>query len=680
MMPVPSRFLCLLPVLAVVFGGLLSGKAGAQQRGNWNEPRVTALLEQARELRSATSVDSTFRAYSADARGFVYFFLDRPDSDERNLVKTDQIALEVYWKAPRQTRQRIVGMRDRRELPTNIQYHLDHLTVVQDDFGNQIRLGDGDEVQAVLHPVAPGSDRVYDFRLVDSLTITLPGGPVPEIRVYEVEVRPRDLDRPGVIGSVFLDRETGAIVRMHFTFTPASYVDDHLDYIRISLDNLAWEGRFWLPYRQKVEIRRELPLLDFLAGSVIRGRFEIGGYEINPELPEGLFTGPRVTAVPEQARRRFPFEEPIYARLEEEGLADIPDFERIRARAREAVEDRYLSGLRPTRLYFRNASSVLRHNRAEDLVLGAGLSFKPSPGSRVKTMGGYGFGRDRPSGFVEVSKDPAEPGPYLRMEWDAMRDLGRHPGSSLVWNSLTSLFTETDRLDPYFVSGAMVGKLWNPGMDMEIRAELSWTRIRSADLRLTGDEYRPVLRVPEGDGGMARVSVTQTAGDLTLTASGRLGLFEEREWGGGSLQLEWTRRWPGSGLTLSGFVEGALLSDRSPIHERFLLGGRHTLPGYDYRSFVGDRMTLARLELQQTVLAPWLSLRVFSALGATELRGTVPAGWPTTTTGGALTSGGAGVAFGWDVLRLDFGRALQDRPGSGWEAVFSIQKRFWPWL
>ena len=78
-------------------------------------------------------------------------------TDDLTLIKADQIALEVYWRAPADTRQRIVGLRDQRVLPTNIRYHLDHLTVVQDDFGDLIRLGDGDEVEAVVHPAAPGS-------------------------------------------------------------------------------------------------------------------------------------------------------------------------------------------------------------------------------------------------------------------------------------------------------------------------------------------------------------------------------------------------------------------------------------------------------------------------------------------------------------------------------------------
>ncbi|NIU32194.1 MAG: hypothetical protein GWN82_16220, partial [Gemmatimonadetes bacterium] len=104
-------------------------------------------------------------SYRARALGNVYFFIDRADSAQQVLVKGDQIALDLYWRAPDQTRQWIVGRRDEKVLPTGIRYHLDHLTVVQDDFGDHIRLGDGDEVERVVHPVGPGAEEIYDFLL-----------------------------------------------------------------------------------------------------------------------------------------------------------------------------------------------------------------------------------------------------------------------------------------------------------------------------------------------------------------------------------------------------------------------------------------------------------------------------------------------------------------------------------
>ena len=61
-----------------------------QARGRWNDRRVQELLGRARDVRRSAVVDSAFRSYRAEARGYVYFFLDRPGSDDHVLVKADQ--------------------------------------------------------------------------------------------------------------------------------------------------------------------------------------------------------------------------------------------------------------------------------------------------------------------------------------------------------------------------------------------------------------------------------------------------------------------------------------------------------------------------------------------------------------------------------------------------------------
>ena len=80
--------------------------------------------------RAGSLGDAELRSYAADGRGYVYFLLDAPELDRQTLVRTDQVALEIYWRAPDRMRQRIVGMRQQKELPvTRLYYYLDRLTV-----------------------------------------------------------------------------------------------------------------------------------------------------------------------------------------------------------------------------------------------------------------------------------------------------------------------------------------------------------------------------------------------------------------------------------------------------------------------------------------------------------------------------------------------------------------------
>ena len=679
-------------IIALLWPWAANAQARAQAQSDWNGERVLGLVRQARSLRQATAVDSGLQAYQADARGYVYFFIDRTQGDERTLVKTDQIALEIFWKAPGQTTQRLVGRRDARALPTNITYHLDHLTIVQDDYGDLIRLGNGDEVEAVVHPVAPGSEAIYDYRLTDSLTVTIPS-PVTEIRVYEVEIRPRDPEAPAVIGSLFLERGTGAIVRMSFTFTPASYVDGSLDYIRISMDNSVWDGRYWLPYRQEFELRRELPIIDFLGGSVIRGRFEIRNYRFNPELPEGLFLGGAFTSAPAADRRNFPFESGLYDQLSDEGLDPSPEIEAIREQVGAVLGRRYLSGLKGSRLHVPSLSSVYRYNRAEGSFLGAGASFRLGSTWSLRSRGGYTIDRKSGQLAVDVRSSPTAGGLNMGVSWNELQDAGGGlPVASQAVNTLSGLLTNRDYTDPYFTSGARIRYGWSLGGASTLRVGVEWERHRSGTNVVADGPggspatesgiSRPVLSVDEGDDRAVEVThATRTpARGFENSATARVGQMEDQRYA----SLLWTttlrQEFHERGTTLEAGLRLGISTDAAPIQRLFLLGGRHTLPGYPYRSFIGNQMALLRVEASQAVLAPWIKPHIFGAAGRTGFsRSGLPDPlWLRRSTDGVKTSAGVGFKLGWDLVRFDLGRGLND--GGDWEFVFSVQRRFWEWL
>jgi hypothetical protein len=648
----------------------------------WNAPRVLELVSLARAQRQSVVVDSAMRSYRAQARGYVYFFMDRTDEDTRSLVKADQVALEVMWEAPGSTRQHIVGLRDQKLLPTNIRYHLDHLTVVQDDFGDNIRMGDGDEVSAVAHPVAPGSNGVYDFLLTDSLTLRL-GGDAAEVRVYEVRVRPKHLDRPGFVGSVFLDRDSGAIVRLNFSFTPSSYVDAYVDYIRVSLDNSLWMGRHWLPYRQEVEIRRELPVLDFLAGSVIRGRFEIGDYEFNVDFPPLTFAGRAVTSASPAQRQSFPFEQGLLDGVQEEGLTPTPALAEVEAQVREVVEDRYLTGLAPLRFHLPRISEAFRYNRAEGVHLGGGVAFRPSDDLRLRISAGYALGRAEPSGALSVETARGQRvTPQISVYWNTVEDIGGHPGAPALENTIASLSGHEDYLDPYFTRGVALSLAppgGKPGPRLTILRErhLQASDVVSKDLEDT--DWRPVREIDAGDVTAVRLSLPATLpGEVptALTVSGaRLG---NRSWAGVDLEVGRTFSLAAGAVQASLSGAAGWVTDDAPAQSLYLLGGRHTLPGHGYRDFVGDRYWLVRGETTIPLYRPWVGVRLIGALGSTYLGDrTLPDRWTGSDSGGPRASVGAGLSIAWDVMRIDLARGLD---GGGWEAVFSVAPGLRPWI
>jgi hypothetical protein len=486
---------------------------------------------------------------------------------------------------------------------------------------------------------------------------------------------------PGFIGTVFLDLATGAIVRMNFSFTPASYVDPYLDYIRISLDNSLWLGRYWLPYRQEVELRREMPFLDFSAGSVIRSRFEIRAYDFDVALADELFVIRGVSAVSPAQRRAFPFEQGLFDEIDDEGLTISTTMEEVRTQVREVVEDETLSGLAPIRLHFDGLSDFARYNRAEGLYLGAGLTIRPWADLRVRPAAGYAFGRDGATAVVTASLGERAMAPSVRLFWDEMGDIGGNPGATPLVNTISALSGEVDYLDPYLRRGvrlsfgsASVGGGASVGVRYE-RHESALDVVTDS----SETDFRPVRSVHEGEYGAVDLAVgfavpadgrgrlTTTAGRLSdRTALSALG---ELEWEIGHGRESWSARIHG---------QGGVTNPGAPVQTMFLLGGRHTLPGHDYRAYLGNGYWLLRAEGTVPVRPPYVGVRAFGVVGATYLGSVdIPPDWPLVDSDGLRGSVGVGLSIGWDTLFLDLAHGVR---GGGWEAVVSVAQRFRGWM
>jgi hypothetical protein len=262
--------------------------------------------------------------------------------------------------------------------------------------------------------------------------------------------------------------------------------------------------------------------------------------------------------------------------------------------------------------------------------------------------------------------------------------MGPLPGTNGLFNTLSSIFSNRDYLDPFFASG--VGAYHTHTLDGlgQITVSADWARHRqAADVTADGGAasgFRPVLPIQEGEvatlslHGASQVLQRGFYGDFTA----RAGRFRGAGFGTMEAHLGWNRHWYDRGVDLRTELNLGAVSSQAPLQALYLLGGRGTLPGYPYRSFVGDRFWLARVEGAKTLLFPWVSLRGFGSVGSTALSShPVPSAWPTTPTPIPLFSAGVGVALGWDTVRLDAGRGLN---GGDWEFVVSVERGFRGWM
>ncbi len=590
---------------ALSLGALVRPAPAAAQA--WNSDAALALARRAVLRRGGAVADSSLHDYKAQAHGFLFFLgaFGQGLADPPRLVKADQLELEVYWKAPASSKQRVIGWRDQAQLPTDINYHRDHLGIVQNNFGAALRLGEGDEVRDVPHPLSAAGPDIYDFALGDTTTIMLPER---EVRVVTLRVRPKDFGLPRIVGTLYLDAETADLVRMAFNFTPRSYLDPALEDVSIVLDNALWERRYWLPYRQEIEIRRRVTWLDVPVRGIIRARWEIDGYVLNLGLASSWFAGDEITFLPKAERDSFPWTEPLAAALQD--IAEPVrqnDLERVRAEVEQIAGRRALTGLKGSAVERWGSSALELSVYREVRDIGDVAVIAPL----FNSFASQEFGRDYGDYYMaDGGRLTYRHGIGVRSEWRAT--VGRE--------SIGSLAVEAVPANGSFRANPALG---GPGVDV---VQLALER-KSEGFAVRRDLHvETMLEGGRKDGG---------ATYLRLSGAGHV-LF------------------PAGSTRLLVRGQGGVASADLPAHRAFVLGGRGTLLGDDYRRWGGRRMALLHLEWRVPV--PFVSLGVGPYARTPRTLTVAPyvafgwaagpvAGTPWTATPGTRVT--VGLAFEW---------------------------------
>ena len=685
------------PLRALVVAiGVLVGPAlhplGAQE--GWNDDRTRALVLAAIQRRAAQLADTGLTDYTAEAHGYVTFLaqLGAGFPLPPAVVKSDELMVEVYWGAPDRSKQRIIGRRDTLLLPTDINYHRDHLAIVQNNFPAFIRLGDGDEVRDVPHPLSAAGYETYDYRITDSLAIRTSDR---AIDVIMVSVRPKDDRTAAAVGAVYIDRVTASVIRMTLSFTRAALRDPQLEDVSVILENGLVEGRFWLPRRQEIEIRRSATWMDFPARGIIRGRWEICCVRTNTgALPAVGFAGPEVSEAPRAEQRRYPFEGTLLGGLPEEVRAlDATDVRRVQEEARALVRATALARPRKPTPSARSVSDLVRVNRVEGLALGFGFAQAAGAGVSTAVGGRYGMADSRFKGRASVAWESAR-GDRLTVEGrDDFAEAGDVAEVSGLRNSIAAQEFGSDWTDPYRVSGGALTLGLAPGG--RSRLSIALARERHGPLAVhavpsTG-RYEPTLaaerlqqwrltagwsRAGTGDPSAAQLTF---AARVTGALAERPRSGETNRYARASFEMEALTPFGGGRLLARTMASAVSAGEGVPVQSEVFLGGPVTAPGYGFHSIRGRAGVAQRLEYQARI--PFGSLR----LGRF---GTVPS---TLTIApfvqGAAALDGGSDRWGWypsiglgtiglfDLLRIDVARALR---GGRWMFSVDVSRELWP--
>ncbi|MEP7327092.1 MAG: hypothetical protein ABI836_14170, partial [Gemmatimonadota bacterium] len=493
--------------------------------------------------------------------------------------------------------------------------------------------------------------------------------------VYEIAVRPRDFHSPLVVGTVYLEVASAALVRFRFSFTPPAYLDNQLEDISIVLENSLWEGRYWLPFRQEVEIRRRTTWLDFPARGIIRGRWEIGGYEFNQEIPAQFFVGPAIAglrSVRNGDTTRFTTSLDSAVAAVAEPL-NHQDMEALRVEVERIAGTRALGGLASRRLAARSLSDVIKVNRVQGLTLGFGATLGSSESRlQVQPYVAYGTSDQRVLGSLALSLNSGSA--RLSLEgYRRIRDLSDLPVITPVFNSFSSQEFGKDYGDYVLLEGGALAFRYRASSRSTLGLDLYYEQPTS--LATTADpasgHYRPNPPLGGGEFPGVRLRAEQASGGFGLdhdlygsvsveVAVGEFGYTRV------TLEPHWLTQFIGHEFALSGYFGWG--SDPLPAYRGFVLGGRNTLPGEPFRAFGGKAVALARAEWRFLAPFPAIPLGSYASTGRNIVVAPfVAAGWTDRSLGGGTPwqrTGDirpvAGVALEWffRLIRLEAGIGL----------------------
>ena len=668
---------------------------------SWNDPRTRDLVQRATARRAQQLADTGLKDYKAVAHGYVTFLaqLGNGLAEPPKVVKADELVNEVYWLAPNLSKQRILGRRDTLLLPTDIAYHRDHLGIVQNNFPAIIRLGDGDEVVDVPHPLSGQGLQVYDFAIADSLPLILPGR---TIVLMQVKVRPKDDRQPRVIGAVYIDRDDAQVVRMAFNFTRAAFRDDALEDLFVIVENGLVDARFWLPRRQEIEIRRGGTWLDYPVRGIIRGRWDIGDYEVNTGLQRSFFAGPEIVLAPKTAQDTFHFSGRVLDSLPPDVRAvSDADIRQVQSEARALVRAQAVRRPQTLMLAGGGVSDFLRFDRAEGFALGGGFASRFGGGVDTRVSARYGFDDRTVKGAATLEWQSPRVGLRLFARRD-YRDAGDVQERSGLVNSIAAQELGADATDPYGVQAAGIGFDARDVGGLRLSLDASLERQRPLDiravpaqgtfprilpahparaLRLALTAERPTalsllgmeLRA-RGEGRITRFTTDDAAAPFaapSVVTRAFLAATASRSFGRDRLEVQ-----------LGGGGVKAMGDGEVPVQDQQYFGGPVSAPGYDFHALATHLGGSARVEWRTPIPAPVISLGRFGRIpGEATLAPFVQAAVIRGASGpdglhpsGAYPSAGLAVQPFFDMLRVQLARGLR---GGHWSLDIDVSRDFW---
>jgi len=287
----------------------------------------------------------------------------------------DELVSDVRWHRRGYVHQEVVGHRTRVlvPLPYTLATIFETVWVTPHLYGARIYTPLGEA--PALNPFSASGPRYYRYQAEDTVRIRTPD---QLLTLVPVEVRPRvpvgTSDVPLVVGTFYIDVDRAAVARARVGFAGGGgALPRTLGQIEtfMEFENGLWEGRYWLPFRQRRDVLFESRLLGGGITARVVNRFD--DIRLNTGWEP---SGPMVRL--EWADDRDPtaftdWRSPIGNEESELSASDFTDLRIVSTVGGDEAAD---AGTR-LQLHYDRGSHLFRFNRVEGPYLGVGAHLAP---------------------------------------------------------------------------------------------------------------------------------------------------------------------------------------------------------------------------------------------------------------------------------------------------------------
>jgi hypothetical protein len=654
---------------------------------------VSALSAQGR------TVPVALRGYHADIESEIAFVLrtaaaqqgaasavTASDAGRERLLQVEQIGSALSWTRSGELDQHVTGYRARSVTGSiSALTVLRHPWVVPVLYGNRLHLllgrngpqpapsqdtsrADRPSSDALaIHPFADDREQVYHFAGGDTIAV-LKLGP-RAVTVVRIRVEPRTAPRDRTLlfrGLIDVDAERHQIIRMRGQFVLQGRQRSALrramsvaweTVVFAELENAEFEGRFWLPTRQRIEgqarssLSREFRPLMRVVSSFTH-------YRIDDSAANARDTTTAATGSHE-ARITFAPRDSINAYDGWRSMLGAATSTTARATDFDDVAPDSWRPRGATLLEWRaeRVNDVFRYNRVEGVYTGAAATLRfrdAAPGVSIGAHAGWAWSEETARGALWTQLERGAWAWSVRAERALVNTNDFRPPLDYEQSLMALLVTadDYDYVDRRSISIGVSRRLPIRGAPL-LRLETGPahdngepTRIKFGLIHLDS-AFRN--NRPATTGSYLRTAIgidihSDVTGDFLAPGVGG-GVWYER--GDGALswqrmEARLTARRTMHAVTIAGRVDGIAVRTRQALPQQLIeFGENEGLPGYAYKEFGGDRAVLARGALEYQL--PWLRAPIRLARGTGRLSRIVLPGLSP-----ALAIGGQA---GWSVAR-----------------------------